>query len=47
MDRDIEETVVHELLHIVVRGGSERATNTLAHVLVTERRTAERLWQES
>jgi len=46
-DRQTEETVVHELLHAVIVGGSERATNTVAHVLVELRRRPPHQWEEA
>lgn len=45
-DCELEELVVHEVLHAVTIGGSERATNTLAHALVRLRRRSARPWDE-
>ena len=46
-ERELEEVVVHELLHIVVVNGSERAVNTLAHALVELRRAPAHSWEEA
>ena len=46
-DRDVEEVVVHELVHAVACGGSERATNTLSHALVEQRRRPPHPWEEA
>src|SRR5438445_725872 len=45
-DAELERTVVHELLHLVVRGGTERLINTLAQTLVRLRRGAI-AWEEA